>query len=216
MKTTIKKVLCVLLAAVLLAAAACLSSCNKNGSATSTDASAGTAKSDNKKNKDEADAPVYPSEYGEHITLSADNTSPAPGDTVTVTLHMEGIANIASFDVLLTSSDNAYVQSFVEKDVGEFYTNLAEVDGGVNFGAYVAETYSVEALDMVTVSYTVADDAKPGDQLKFEAKFSLFDIGKTPEGEETERFEDQFTVAPLILTVQNRNQVQTETETQGR
>ena len=215
MKTTFKKVLCVLLSAVLLAAAACLSSCNKDGSATATDArSSNSAKSDKKKNNDEADTPMDPSEYGEHITLTADNTSPAPGDTVTVTLHMEGIANIASFDVLLTSSDNAYVQSFVEKDVGEFYTSLAEVDGGVNFGAYVAETYTVEALDMVTVSYTVADDAKPGDELKFEAKFSLFDIGKTPEGEKTERFEDQFTVAPLILTVQD--QVQTETESQGR
>ena len=215
MKTTIKKVFCVLLSAVLLAAAAGLSSCKKDGSATATDAAANTAKSDKKKNKDEADTPMDPSEYGERITLSADNTAPAPGDTVTVTLHMEGIDNIASFDVLLTSSDNAYVQSFVEKNVGEFYTNLAEVDGGVQFGAYVAETYSVESLDLATVSYTVAENAKPGDELKFEAKFSLFDIGKTAAGDETERFEDRFTVAPLVLTVQNQAQTQTETESKG-
>ena len=197
-----KKTISLLLCAALLLAAAGLSSCSntQKGSVTPTDATtADVAPTDE---TTEFVPTVNPVTYGEHISLTADNASPAPGDTVTVTLHMEGIENVASFDVLVSSSDNAVMQSCAEKDVADFYTNVAELPEGAQFGAYVAATANIDSLDMFTVTYTVSEDAKPGDELKFEADFTLFDIGTTPSGDRTYRCEDYFTVEPLVLTVQ--------------
>lgn len=135
------------------------------------------------------------------FTLSAEPTALSPGDTFTVTLNGAGWENVASFDVLLSASDNLSVVSCKEKDVGELITTVSEVADGVKMGGYVMYTYDIENLDLLTVTYRVSENAKAGDTVKVQADFTQFQVGTDDNGDETVEKKADITVSPLELSI---------------
>ena len=176
-----KRIVSIILAASLLLAMACLSSCGGK-----TPAAPATA----------ADADA---EKG--FTLSADQTALSPGDTFTVTLKGAGWKNVACFDVLLSASDNLSVVSYKEKDVGDFTTTVSQLEEGVKMGAYVMYTYDIEDMELLTVTYRIAETAKTGDKAEIQAQFTQFLVGTDPSGDKTEEQKGDISVAPLILSI---------------
>ena len=136
------------------------------------------------------------------FSLSADQTALSPGDSFTVTLNGAGWKNVACFDVLLSGSDNLSVVSCREKDVGEFISTVSQVEEGVKMGAYVMYTYDIENMDLMTVTYRIADDAKTGDKIKVQANFTQLLVGTDPSGDETVEKKGEVSVAPLVLTIE--------------
>ena len=135
------------------------------------------------------------------FTLSADQTSLAPGDTFTVTLNGAGWKNVACFDVLLSASDNLSVVSCKEKNAGEFISTVSEVADGVKMGGYVMYTCDIGNMDLLTVTYRVSSDAKTGDAVKVQAKFTQFLVGTDASGDETEEMKSDVAVEPLVLSI---------------
>ena len=137
----------------------------------------------------------------ESFTLTADKTTVSPGDTVTVTLHAENCKNVACFDVLITASDALTDAAGKEKDPGEFITTVNHLTDGIQFSAIIATTGSIDALDMMTVTYTVSPDAVPGDRLTVEAEFTQYLVGTDESGDDVADATSLISVEPLTLTV---------------
>ena len=193
MKTTIKKVFCVLLAAALLSAAACLSSCSKSKPTSPTDASSAVSPTD--------DVTEDPANYEQLISLTADRTSAAPGESVTVTLHVQGYKNVACFDVRMITPDNAALTEYREKDVGELITTLTETGNDVIFSGIVATTTNIANSDMAAFTYVVSENAKSGDTVTVKAESSQFLIGTDESGDKTQDLTDTIEIAPLTIQV---------------
>ena len=138
---------------------------------------------------------------GERFTLLSEQSTVAPGGEFTVTLRAESCKNVACFDVLISASPNAAASSFQEKESGEFITSAIQLSDGVNFTAIVASTSTIDALDMVTVSYTVSADAKPGDTITVTGEFTQYLVGTDESGDMTADATELVSVEPLTLTV---------------
>ena len=138
----------------------------------------------------------------ENFSLSADKTAVSPGDTVTVTLHAENCKNVACFDLLINASAALTGAAGEEKDVGDLITTVSNTTDGILFSAIVATTISIDSLDMLTITYTVAEDAVPGDKLTVEAEFSQYLIGTDESGDQVADGTALISVEPLTLTVQ--------------
>ena len=137
----------------------------------------------------------------ERFTLTADKTSVAPGDTVTVTLRADNCKNIACFDLLITASEALTYVSGKEQNAGDFITTVSELADGVQFSAIVATTSSIDSLDMLTLTYTVSPDAVPGDTLSVQGEFTQYLVGTDESGDYVADATSLISVEPLTLTV---------------
>lgn len=137
----------------------------------------------------------------ESFTLSADKTTAAPGETVTLTLHAENCKNVACFDIRFSASEGLTDVSAKEKESGEFITTVSEIKGGVQYSAIVATTSNIDSLDMLTISYKVAADAAPGDVLTVSAEFSQYLVGTDESGDNVADATGLIEVAPVTITV---------------
>ena len=137
----------------------------------------------------------------ETFTLTADKTTVAPGDTVTVTFHAENCKNVACFDVLFTASEALTDAAGKEKDPGEFITTVNYPSGAVQFSAIVATTSTIEAQDLLTLTYTVSPDAVPGDKLTVQGEFTQYLVGTDESGDQVADAGSLVSVEPLTLTV---------------
>jgi hypothetical protein len=137
----------------------------------------------------------------ERFTLTSDQTTVAPGGSFTVTLHAENGKNVACFDVMLSVSGNCQISSAKEKDRGDFITTVSEEEKGVHYSAIVATTSSFDALDLLTVTYTVPADAAAGDTITVEGVFPQFLVGTDESGDRTADATNLVSIEPLTLTV---------------
>lgn len=137
----------------------------------------------------------------ESFTLTADKETVSPGDTVTVTLRADNCKNVACFDVRLFPSDNAVLTSSREKPVGDFIVTLTEADGGAVLSAIIATTGDIDGQDLMTATFTVAENAVPGDTVTFRAEFSEYLVGTDASGDETADATALVSAEPLTVTV---------------
>ncbi len=201
-----KKLISVTLSLLMLCSVVCLGACAKQGGlaqdATPGDAGSQSAGADAVTQQPVTFIPADDFVNGnERFLLTSDKTTVAPGDTFTVTFRAENCTNVACFDVLVNVSGNCKVKEAKEKDKGEFITTVSEQDGSVHFSGIVATTTSFDALDLLTVTYTVSADAAPGDKITVEGKFPQFLLGTDESGDQTANATDLYKVEPLTLTV---------------
>ena len=137
----------------------------------------------------------------ESFSLTADKETVAPGETVTVTFHAENCKNAACFDVLLITPDNAALTGCKEKESGDFITSALESDGDVVFSAIIATTGNIDSMDMMTATFTVSENAAPGDTVAFRAEFSSYLVGTDESGDENADATALVAVVPVTVTV---------------
>ncbi|MBQ6066765.1 MAG: hypothetical protein IJK89_08075 [Clostridia bacterium] len=137
----------------------------------------------------------------ESFSLTADKETAAPGETVTVTFHAENCKNVACFDVVLKTPDNVTLTGCKEKESGDFITSALESGEDVVFSAIIATTGNIDSMDMMTATFTVSEDAVPGDAVTFKAEFSSYLVGTDESGDETADATSLVAVVPVTVTV---------------
>ena len=135
------------------------------------------------------------------FSLTADKETAVPGETVTVTFHAENCKNAACFDVVLKTPENASLTGCKEKESGDFITSALESGEDVVFSAIIATTGNIDSMDMMTATFTVSEDAAPGDTVTFKAEFSSYLVGTDESGDETADATSLVAVVPVTVTV---------------
>lgn len=137
----------------------------------------------------------------ERFFLTADQETVAPGGTFTVTFHAEHCVNVACFDLLVAAPEGCAVADCAEKEIGDFIMTVSQVTGGVNGTAIVATAADIDALEMMTVTYTVPQTAVSGDKITVEAAFTQFLVGTDGTGDRVADATPFMEVQPVTLTV---------------
>ncbi len=137
----------------------------------------------------------------ERFFLTADQETVAPGGTFTVTFRAEHCVNVACFDLLVATPEGCAVADCAEKEIGDFIMTVSQVTGGVNGTAIVATAADIDALEMMTVTFTVPQTAVSGDKITVEAAFTQFLVGTDGTGDRVADATAFMEVQPVTLTV---------------
>lgn len=137
------------------------------------------------------------------LSVTADKTTVAPGDTVDVRIVFEKSHQVASFQGEMPIPANTEIVENYVDDAGEFIPVDKIEDGVIAFGGIVAKTYSPENLSFYYAQFKVSENAKSGDTIVFNVNVSTFQYCTDAEGNEDPiEIADEVLVKPLTVTVQ--------------
>ncbi len=137
------------------------------------------------------------------VSLTADKTEAAPGEELTVKFGIKGAVNLTSLTANL-KYDNAQLTYSDAEAYGEngFYNIFNEHDSVVEFQGYVLNTISFEDETLLTVTFSVNDDAVSGSEIPLSLELAELSLSEDESGDEYSRYEEY--IEPVSLTIKVR------------
>lgn len=120
------------------------------------------------------------------VAFSADKTEVRPGEDITVTFRLSDAEWIACFSTELEYDPLAFVLKDNETySESGYYDMFNDEVGKILYYGYVLETFNVADEDMLSVTFTVSEDAKPGTQTSFRFSVPEMKLGTDKAGSGT-------------------------------
>lgn len=172
-----KRILSVAMCVILLLSVCIFASCGKNEGTYNAVTESDTT----------AELTEHASEKGiPVVAFTADKTEAVPGEEITVTFRMSDAEWLACFSTELKYDP----QSFSVKDhkaytSDGFYDMFSDEDGTISYYGYVLETIDIDDADILSVTFTVSEDAEPGTEASIVLGIPEMKLGTDKGGAET-------------------------------
>ena len=122
-------------------------------------------------------------ESASYFTLTADRTTCAPGDEVTLTVTLNDMENVACFDLKVKYDPNQLTLKHAEDgSFGDFLIMSNPRTDYVDYYGMSATTYDFTSETIGVLVFTVNEGASG--EITVQAESSMFDIGTDDSGDE--------------------------------
>lgn len=140
------------------------------------------------------------------MTLTADKTKVAPGDTVTLTLRLKDCPKVACFNFSIRCMGPATVagsryNKFSNKNGDAFTINSNAKERELLLGGMISTTCDFLNDEICTMTCRVSDNAESGETLMFVAVATQFMTSETEDGRILTDCSEQINAAVLQITV---------------
>lgn len=206
----IKKLICILLAALTVLSCAAFSACS-GGSDEETNKAVPDVTLKNGEKVSSADNSDKPAITDGNISSQSSKNAPqfilstltseyAAGETVTVSVWLENSPLTAALDFYIVADGAEYVE-YAPCSVGDMQIMADGSEDTFRMMGIVARTIDIDMEKLVEVTFKIPVAAKPGDKIEFKGIVEEIAKGLDESGDKTQSVKDKSTAPTLTVTV---------------
>lgn len=205
----IKKLICILLAALTVLSCAAFSACSGSDDVTDKAVPDVTLKDGEKTSGgQDSDKPAITdgnissqlSKNAPQFILSTLTSEYAAGETVTVSVWLENSPLTAALDFYIVADGAEYVE-YAPCSVGDMQIMADGSEDTFRMMGIVARTIDIDMEKLVEVTFKIPEAAKPGDKIEFKGIVEEISKGLDESGDKTQSVKDKSTAPTLTVTV---------------
>lgn len=140
------------------------------------------------------------------VTLNCDKTEVAPGEEISVVVHVANAPKTACFDIYLYADEILEYKSASSKSIEKFQleaNGMTDADGKpyVAIRGIVATCVDILDNDIYTIKYIVSDNAVSGDEIEIKIKCPMFQVAFDENGNDVSNCAQNMEFSALSFTV---------------